>query len=692
MNAQEYGTYARQSTFPEKARWVVVPSFHSLTMLRGIHRDIEMPEMRVSDCITEDAWLPMPNVIFDRLRTRAAVAGPCTVVGLSGYMTLLSTPGRRRTIELGRQWLDDTAGPPAVFLIPLPLPELDLLDDVFANPRYKSKRQLIRVEASEADEGPLLDQASRITLVDRCRRTCVPAPVSESFQAYLRKTEEQPDTCAGHKILVSFDGHQLAGLHAEIRQLMTARELADAFFDIRDPDLSDSAIEWMVNNGRAELATFFKTQEDLTRHFLRVFDHTPDTEQEILLWVARQHAPPESYLAWVLHDTPRPEAADVRHRYVTAAAKLLDKTTWTIERHAAINQAGRARSTVDIQHFICECMNESTARVAPWLNCGSASEKAELLRRCAEDIIVTNATKVVYPELANYMRQEIPFGSHELDAYFTEYRALKMTDRVTQEFFDIAYSTRVPAQIPSRDALVQEHAGDADCALLVVDACGAEYLPMLVAMAREQRISMVTARIATAHLPTATDFNIVIWPDTNRRLQPNVQRLDNVAHHGREAHEEHSSAENLVAELSAISDDILPRVLEGLARFERVLVTADHGSSRLAVLAAQKRFGLARKLDAPVLKEPESRRYCSARGGSCPAELEESFDGAFWAVRGYNKLSKQGGQGFCAHGGASLEERLVPVIVFSRGPATSVIPLAPATQAAEIVEDVDFDI
>ncbi len=64
------------------------------------------------------------------------------------------------------------------------------------------------------------------------------------------------------------------------------------------------------------------------------------------------------------------------------------------------------------------CAGESTSRVAPWLNCGTEAERAELLRRCAVDGIVSNAVKVVYPEAATYLNADLVFGDEELEELF----------------------------------------------------------------------------------------------------------------------------------------------------------------------------------------------------------------------------------------------------------------------------------
>ena len=238
--------------------------------------------------------------------------------------------------------------------------------------------------------------------------------------------------------------------------------------------------------------------------------------------------------------------------------------------------------------------------------------------------------------------------------------------------------------------MVQRCASDNECALLVVDAMGAEWIPMLAVLARQRNIGVDSIAVGEACLPTTTRFNKIHWPDVARQL-PDIKRFDNIVHNGVEAHETRRAEENLAAALNVIDNEVLPRVAEGLTQFERVLVTADHGSSRLSLLAWQSK--LARTLTCEDNAEISDWRYREpAVQGGCPPELEEPLDGEHWVVRGYNRLPKKGGgQGFEMHGGATLEERLVPVVIFSRTG-----DFVPKTKAGgkrlQIVEKDDFDL
>jgi hypothetical protein len=239
------------------------------------------------------------------------------------------------------------------------------------------------------------------------------------------------------------------------------------------------------------------------------------------------------------------------------------------------------------------------------------------------DGFVSNAIKAIYPEVAAYLDEETGFDNAELDKYFREYRTLKMTGRITSEFYAKASLTVTPDSVKKRDSLIQQYFANEQCTLLVVDAMGAEWLPMLIAMARERNLGVENIAVGEAQLPTSTKFNDIYWPSIARRLL-DIKQLDHIVHNGAAAHETRSAEENLAAALTVIGENVLPRVAEGLTKFERVLLTADHGSSRLAVLAWQ--FDLSQTLRCEDGADIDDWRYRQrAAQGDCPPELEENW-------------------------------------------------------------------
>lgn len=699
MTLNEYCEYIKNPLAEAKARVVIVPPGESWTTLRRFCQECGDVELRLSDLVTEDAWFPMPDDVFVRVRDAVTAQGTGVVLlGMSGYLALLKDENKRAAIFALREWVDDTSGRQAVCFLRSDGATGLILKDVFSNPRYRQGRQLIEIDAEQAVPLSAVGR-TEVMLVGNDLVSLIPE-ACDTFQKYLRYTEEHPNDNSLRRIVVASEGRELAGLCTEVLQVVCLRDFARVFYEVKDAGLSDDALRWMCERGKegaAEtlsetLRALFFPEGGVAKRVLCVFDERTGAEREAVLWLLKQVAPKGSYLEYVAGREGL--LVDIfRSAYIAGAAEGLDESVvYASERRDAIQEADVRTSDADIRQFIARCAGESTSRVAPWLNCGTDAERAELLRRCVVDGIVSNAVKVVYPEAAAYLNIDPVFGDERLEEYFREYRELKMAGRVTPEFYDRSQRMCPPSSVQSRDVMVQRYASDNSCALLVVDAMGAEWLPMLVAQARKRNIGVDLIGVGEVHLPTTTRFNDVHWPDAARRL-PDIKRLDNIAHNGAEAHEARRAEENLAAALDVIGDDVLPRVAEGLARFERVLVTADHGSSRPSVLAWQAEPRLARTLAFEAGAEVADWRYSERPvQGDCPPELEETLDGRHWAVRGYNRLPKKGGgQSFEMHGGATLEERLVPVVVFSR--TGRFAPKAKTSdKRAQIVEKDDFDL
>jgi len=702
MTVNEYCQYIRDPLAEAKARVVIVPPGDSWTDLRRFYQERGDVELRLSDLVSEGAWLPMPDEVFGRVRdamtAQAASGNALVLLGMPGYLSLLTDENKRTVIVALREWVDGASGQEAVCFLRSDNDTKSTLKDVFANPRYRQGKQLIEIDAEKA-VSQFEAGLPEVTLVGDDLAPLIPE-ACDTFQKYLRYTEEHPYDSSLRRIVVASEGRELAGLSTEVRQAVCLRDFARVFYDVVDKGLSEDALRWMCERGKEgagktlseTIKMLFFPEGGVVKSVLRVFDGHKGKEREAILWLVKYVAPKGSYLECIVSQE-EVVVDNFRSAYVTGAAKWLDNANvYAGERRDAIQEADVKMFGADTRQFIARCASESTSRVAPWLNCGTDAERTELLRRCAVDGLVSHAVKDVYPEAAAYLNENFVFGDGTLEEYFREYRELKMTGRVTSEFYEKAQQVVPPSSVQSRDAIVQRYAPDNGCALLVVDAMGVEWMSMLVTLARQRNIGVDSIAVGEAHLPTSTIFNDIYWPDRARRLL-DIKRFDNIAHKGAEAHEARCAEENLAAALDVIGGEVLPRVAEGLVRFERVLVTADHGSSRLAVLAWQSEPRMARTLACEAGVEVSDWRYrARATQSECPPELEETLDGKHWVVRGYNRLPKKGGgQGFELHGGATLEERLVPVVIFSR--TGQFVPQAQVGgRRAQIIEEDDFDL
>lgn len=719
MTLNDYCEHIRNPLSEAKARVVLVPPGECWTALHLFYQERGGVEVRLSDLVQESAWLPMPDEVFERVRDTIdalSVSGKSVVLlGLPGYLALLTDENKRALIATLREWVDGTSGRDAVCFLRSDDGTGLILKEVFANPRYRQAKKLIEIDAEKGEPqfaplwSPRLTVATEevegssgrteIRLVGDNLISFIP-DACDTFQKYLRYTEEHPNDRSVRRIVVASEGRELAGLSAEVLQVVCMRDFARLFYGVDDAGLSEDTLRWMCGRGKdgagkklpETLKELFFPEVGVTKRVLAVFDARRGPEREAVLWLIKHIAAKGSYLECIAGQSGV-SASNFRSAYVTGAIQFLDNSAEPAgERRTAIMEAGVKMSDANIRQFIASSVGESTERVAPWLNCGTAAERAELLRRCAVDGVVSKIVKSVYPEVAAYLNTAPVFEVEMLENYFTDYRELKIINGVTPEFYTRATQALPPGLIQSRNEMVQRYVGDSGCALLVVDAMGAEWLPMLVALAQQRDLGLVTVAVGKVQLPTSTQFNMIHWPDVVRRLA-DIKRFDNIAHYGAEKHETRRAEENLAAALDVIDREVLPSVAAGLAQFERVLVTADHGSSRLALLAWHSEPRLACTLDCEESANVADWRYRErAKHGGCPPELEETLDGKHWVVRGYDRLPKQGGgQGFELHGGATLEERLVPVVVFAR--TGQFIPAArTGGKRAQIVEKDDFDL
>ena len=109
---------------------------------------------------------------------------------------------------------------------------------------------------------------------------------------------------------------------------------------------------------------------------------------------------------------------------------------------------------------------------------------------------------------------------------------------------------------------------------------------------------------------------------------------------------------------------IKEKILNLLDIHEKIILCADHGTSRLAVLSRQTKFDIAFSAGGRTVYK--SGRFADTSLGEAqnfPTALEYD-DKIIFAD--YSRFVQKGVPGSELHGGASLEEILVPVITIER--------------------------
>jgi hypothetical protein len=668
---------------PNAPRVIIYPNNTTAAQLLN-HYGSGANVVKVSDCIpADDTHLPMPNALMPILDDRIqAVGSRAVVVGLDAYLALLDAQGGTAFMSELRSRLDANS-PNADYL-------LNVNNKPNFEPRYEERRSIVFIEGDEEILEPLNVQAYSDKWVKSGGVT--------GYKQLLKQIGEYAPSGTYTLILANLTERQ-AGIGNAINFVLGTREIAIGLYGL-DADLRDETLENLLTKsaecGKTPenyLETLFGPANINSRLALkRLIEIPADNLWAAHIWVLRRRLPGDSYIAKVLSkDVTRD---NLLWEYIVGAAKDvlsdLNSKKYASERAEALKAVGS-----DYESLIVEFIGQSkeSGDALQFLNCGTRAERVEIVRRAALEDLSYGLPKEygeLFPALDEYFGTAFNFEDDATTAYFDEYRRHKVTGNITDSFVKRAFEFVIPKAYPSRDAVISELSIQSDTGLLVVDAMGAEYMPLLLALAKRRGMNVESQAVVTAKLPTETKFNAIKW-DEARRL-PEIKSIDNIVHNGAVKHEASVPERNFAETLRVFETEIMNRIAEGLTQFTRIVVTADHGASRLAVVAHDKGKSINLPWDKQKNGEPDDWRYSLAPEGiQRPPEFEQEYFPdtmkTYWIVRGYNRLSKMGGKLYELHGGATLEERLVPVVVFTRNAVAEAPKQLGKKATADIVDE-----
>lgn len=306
-------------------------------------------------------------------------------------------------------------------------------------------------------------------------------------------------------------------------------------------------------------------------------------------------------------------------------------------------------------------------------------EKQEIIIWVANNGIPENLGNL-YPDLAAYINR-YPFNGNGLNdafaaritKYFEKYKELKLRNRLNDDFLkevDKLALERIYNRLPKRDELVKEK-NDGSTQLFWIDALGVEYLGYIVELARRRGLK-VSIEIGRAELPTITCENKAFfnnWPEDLRH--PKEEELDEIKHKEKGGY--YYSTQNpypihLAKELEIIEkavNDIATTL--GLRKYDSVVIASDHGASRLAVLRHKEE-----KYETDTQGRHSGRCCKFFPGCNLPFAIDEE-DRGYIVLADYGRFKGSRAANVEVHGGASLEEVIVPVITFSLNDSSFVV-------------------
>ena len=255
----------------------------------------------------------------------------------------------------------------------------------------------------------------------------------------------------------------------------------------------------------------------------------------------------------------------------------------------------------------------------------------------------------------------------ELTEYFKKYRFQKLINRILPEFLKQVESyaeTRPYNKLQARSSITKNLSNDIKetAQLFFFDALGVEYLAYITAKCEKYGL---IAELSVGHsmLPSITIKNKEFISFFSLGAKK-ISELDELKHHSAVIdYQKCKIPVHLFNEL-AIIDETLRQIRSQLVQgyFKHAVIVSDHGASRLAVI---------RNEENPSSLTLDEKAEHSGR--CCPVTADPNipfvaYEDGFATIANYSRFKGGRKANVEVHGGASLEEVLVPIITVSRKP------------------------
>lgn len=412
--------------------------------------------------------------------------------------------------------------------------------------------------------------------------------------------------------------------------------------------------------------------------FLSILDswNSLTTFQKKLVWIWYRIYPNEDYFSYVCNKAE--SSSDIPSKIRDEILRIPNPSDlWINQRMQALKRLNL--NSFDNAYFSLLDKIPSAETKLHFLTYQTHEEKAYavkvisgLLRNGYAPSTIADMIFDHYPALAVYLNESTGCDA-EVDEYMSWYRKNKLINRFPGE-----YSSSINFErFDSRYKLLHQMKGK-DCFEFWIDGFGVEYVPVFLHELRLLGIDVSSVAISTALLPTKSEYNKQ-W-DSSDLMSAKWDQLDTCSHHG---FPDDKSFYSCIVHQLDVFVKAAKYVQEQLKDHEYVVITGDHGSSRIAALAFHEScvipltapnkslvrcFGRFCELDeksSDIIPLPETTKIKSTIGGKTILAMNnyQHFSVSGNAAGGNTDENDVVGE---IHGGNTPEERLVPVIVVRR--------------------------
>lgn len=355
-------------------------------------------------------------------------------------------------------------------------------------------------------------------------------------------------------------------------------------------------------------------------------------------------------------------------KYCEGRKRLLEgqaiPATWVSEYQDAIAQKGRD---------------------AIWYLFAGTAWEEKMLFQCLADYDYTKeevmgVLKTHFPDLFAYIKS-FTFTMHQkvperlvplLTKYFDDYKWQKLMNHLTPDFkaqVNTLAEHRVYNQFPIRSLALSQMKKE-NTMMYFVDALGVEYLSYISEKCKTYGL-LLSIQVVHGELPSITSQNTEFM---NADVT-NIKDLDALKHESQTYnYEKQKIPLHLVAELKAI-DGVLQTIRDGLLMKEMksAIIISDHGATRLAVLNDEE-YGA--EFIVGESKGQHSGRCCQVEED--PGIPFAAYENGYAVLANYMRFKGSRKADVEVHGGATLEETLVPLLQISLKPKDPMVEFQPA--------------
>lgn len=319
----------------------------------------------------------------------------------------------------------------------------------------------------------------------------------------------------------------------------------------------------------------------------------------------------------------------------------------------------------DILWYISDTTEEERAALIHALCCYSyTDDELNRILNIASPQLSAYIKQFTFDEYNTKVMESDAYVRTLLTDYVQRYKLQKLMNRQDADFVECVENeakTRSFTKLQARSAIVKK-LDKSGAQPFFFDALGVEFLSFIQAKAEEYSMQF-ECFVGHCNLPSITSKNKEFYDVFPKGSVLKEERLDEIKHRGVKYDFQFTTEPLHIFDELAILDQDLKKMGFALAsdKCQRIIILSDHGASRLAVTYQSEN----NKLE---LTEPGQHS-----GRCCPADEDPNipfatYEDGFAILANYERFKGSRKVDVETHGGATLEETVVPVIVLTLKP------------------------